>query len=164
MSSIFTFTDSSDFAALPDSTPSMSWPPLLEFQFCVSLRIRNVGRPPSNASGLEVTASIWRLSPSAYMLSLPSCMPYLRRVSAGMRPGSSFIVFFVCSCETAHTCTQAFGSSRPTGSPLWSNRSKVRSAKQLATAPPAAIGSLPQPLSRCSTALSWTGTPCSSRL
>ena len=75
MSSIFAFTPSALFAALLESTPSMSCPPFDEFQFWVSLRIRNVGRPPSRASGELVTASIWRLSPRAYMLSLPSWMP-----------------------------------------------------------------------------------------
>ena len=50
----------------------MSLPPLDEFQFWVSLRITKVGRPPSNASGELVTASICRLSPIAYMLSLPN--------------------------------------------------------------------------------------------
>ena len=72
MSSILTATPASRLAALPERTPSMSLPPLDEFQFWVSLRITKVGRPPSNASGELVTASICRLSPIAYMLSLPN--------------------------------------------------------------------------------------------
>lgn len=81
----------------------------------------------------------------------------------GIRLGSSFMVFLVCSWLTAHTCTHAFGSSRPTGSPVRGSQwSKVSGAKQLATAPPAAIGSLPHPLSRWSTALSCNGRPSSS--
>ena len=74
------------------------------------------------------------------------------------------MVFLVCSWLTAHTCTHAFGSSLPIGSPLtgsqWSN---VNGAKHAPHAPPAAIGSLPQPLRRCSTALSCSGRPWSSR-
>ena len=54
----------SDLAALPSIAPAISWPPLEEFQFCVSARPVKVGRPPSIDRGLDVTASIWRVSPS----------------------------------------------------------------------------------------------------
>jgi hypothetical protein len=65
----------SDFAALPSIAPAISCPPLLLFQFCVSFRMINVGRPPSIARGDAVTASIWRVSPSPHTFSFPTCTP-----------------------------------------------------------------------------------------
>src|SRR5690606_8118146 len=49
---------SEDFVALRSMTASISWPSLFASQWWVSLRTTNVARAPSNARGLEVTASI----------------------------------------------------------------------------------------------------------
>src|SRR5690606_26992397 len=90
--------------------------------------------------------------------SFPTCSPNFAFASSVTSPGSRRMVFFVCSSDTAAICTQAFGTSVPTGFPR--SQSFSRTGASISDKPrQAPRGSLPWPLRRCSTPSRYKNRP-----